>query len=191
MRTRLPSPALVVSCVALLVALGGTSYAAVAVTGSAVNITDPGIAANKAKVDGTGKLQVNVNGIAGARPVAPSTPWSADVSISAGAYVPLLGPKSSPINLTSLSVSLSGAAAPTDFTGIVLQAWHVPSSATTCTLTSYDRELWYLPRITASAPFTVSFPTPLQLVPKAGTKACLYARSLDHDVQLNASGFLG
>ncbi len=182
MRTRLPSPALVISCVALLLALGGTSYAAIKATGSAVNIVDPARAGNKAKVDRTGKLQVNI---------APSTPWSADRSIAAGAYVPLVGPKSVPINLTSLSVSLTGSAAATDSTGIVLQAWKVPAAATHCALTTYRGELWYIPRITAAAPFAVSFPTPLQLVPAAGTKVCLYARSLDRDVQLNASGFVG
>ena len=190
MRIRPPSPALVISCLALLLALGGTSFAAVNATGSAVNITDPVTAANKAKVDGTGKLQVNVNGTAGARPVPPSTPWSADVSLPNGNYVSLVGPKSTPINLTSLSASLAGSAAATDITGILLQAWHVPGSATTCAITAFDRELWYIPRLTASAPFAVSFPTPIQLVPPAGTKVCLYARSLGADAQLNASGFV-
>ena len=71
MRIRLPSPALVISCLALLLALGGTSFAAVNATGNAVNIVDPVTAANQAKVDSTGKLQVAVNGIPGARPVAP------------------------------------------------------------------------------------------------------------------------
>ena len=77
MRIRPPSPALVISCLALLLALGGTSFAAVNATGNAVNIVDPVTAANKAKVDTSGKLQVAVNGTAGARPVAPATPWSA------------------------------------------------------------------------------------------------------------------
>ena len=77
MRFRPPSPALVISCLALLLALGGTSFAAVSATGNSVNIVDPVTAANKAKVDASGKLQVTVNGTAGARPVAPATPWSA------------------------------------------------------------------------------------------------------------------
>jgi hypothetical protein len=181
MRTRLPSPALVISCLALLLALGGTSYAAIEATGSAVNITDPVTASNKAKVDRAGRLRVNI---------APTTPWSADRSLPVGAYVPLVGPRSTPINVTDLSVSLTGTATPTDFTGIVLQAWRVPASAPTCALTSFAGELWYLPRITAAAPFAVSFSTPLQLVPPAGKKVCLYARSLDGDARLNASGFV-
>jgi hypothetical protein len=49
-----PSPALLVAFVALLVALGGTAYAATTI----VNIADPATPANKAKVDATGKLAV-------------------------------------------------------------------------------------------------------------------------------------
>ncbi len=55
MRFALPSPALVVACLALLLAAGGVSYAA---TGNAINITDLVTAANKAKVDAAGKLNV-------------------------------------------------------------------------------------------------------------------------------------
>jgi hypothetical protein len=111
---RLPSPALVISCIALLLAAGGTSFAAITATGNAVNITDPVTAANKAKVDATGKLQVTVNGTAGARPVAPTTPWSKSVTAFAGGPFTLAGPKSSPINLTSISISLPNYAATTD-----------------------------------------------------------------------------
>lgn len=182
MRRRLPSPALVIACIALLLALGGTSLAALNATGSAVNITDPKTAANKAKVDATGRLQVNI---------APSTPWSTDRNLPTGAYVPLAGPKNTPIDVTSLTISLSAAAATTEFTGIVLQAWNVPASATTCSATSFKGEVWFIPRITASAPFAVSFPTPLQVAPAPGKKVCLYARSLDVGAQINASGFMG
>src|SRR4051794_12560538 len=52
---RRPSPALVLAFIALLIALGGTALAA---TGQLVNITDPVNAANKAKVDATGRLNV-------------------------------------------------------------------------------------------------------------------------------------
>jgi hypothetical protein len=55
MRIGKPSPALVVAIIALCVAAGGTAYAA---TGSLVNITDPVNAAQKAKVDTAGRLNV-------------------------------------------------------------------------------------------------------------------------------------
>jgi len=55
---RLPSPALVIACLALLLAAGGVSYATVKATGSAVNVVDPVTAANAARVDSAGKLEV-------------------------------------------------------------------------------------------------------------------------------------
>jgi hypothetical protein len=55
MRIGKPSPALVVAIIALFVAAGGTAYAA---TGSLINITDPVNAAQKARVDTAGRLNV-------------------------------------------------------------------------------------------------------------------------------------
>src|SRR6266511_3026432 len=109
MRLRPPSPALVIACLALLLAAGGTSVAAITATGSAVNIVDPVTAANKAKVDGTGKLQVG--GTVSSRPLAPPSPWSGTGDASPGGKTLLAGPTTSPINVTSLSVSLVDAAA--------------------------------------------------------------------------------
>jgi hypothetical protein len=190
MRIRPPSPALVISCLALLLALGGTSFAAVNATGSAVNIVDPVTAGNAAKVDATGKLQVNVNGTAGARPTAPSTPWSATALVPLGTPVLLVGPRTSPINVTSLSASLLDSAAATDVAQVQLYAFHVPGSATTCNNAAIDTRMWYIPRLTASAPFAVSFPTPVQLVPPAGTRGCLYALTSGNSAYVNASGFV-
>jgi hypothetical protein len=192
MHIRPPSPAMVISCLALLLALGGTSFAAVSATGNAVNIVDPVTAANKAKVDGTGKLQVAVNGTAGARPVAPATPWFATIFVPPGATVLLEGPRTSPINVTSLSASLSSVAAADDTAQFSLLAEHVPGSATTCANPLYDATLWFTPRLTASAPLVVSFPTPLQLTPPAGTKGCLFAQLAvsNTTVVFNASGFV-
>ena len=190
MRFRPPSPALVISCLALLLALGGTSFAAVSATGNAVNIVDPVTAANKAKVDTSGKLQVAVNGTAGARPVAPATPWSAFRAYSPSDTIALVGPKASPINVTSLSFSLSSSAAADATTSVQLLAYHVPSAATTCASATFDTVLWVIPRLT-SAPFAVSFPTPLQLVPPAGTKGCLVLFNFGANaVDVNASGFV-
>ena len=55
MRLGKPSPAIVVAIVAVVVATGGTAFAA---SGQLVNIVDPGNAAQAAKVDASGKLNV-------------------------------------------------------------------------------------------------------------------------------------
>ena len=55
MRFAKPSPAMVVAMIALVVAMGGTAFAA---SGQLVNIVDPGNAARAAKVDAAGKLNV-------------------------------------------------------------------------------------------------------------------------------------
>ncbi len=51
MRRFRPSPAFVVACVALLLAAGGTSVAAVRATAGAVNVVDPVIPSQIARVD--------------------------------------------------------------------------------------------------------------------------------------------
>src|SRR5689334_18408383 len=58
MRLRLPSPALVIACLALLVGAGGVAYGTVKSTGQAVNIVDPTSASYAAKVDPAGTLRV-------------------------------------------------------------------------------------------------------------------------------------
>ena len=51
--------------------------------------------------------------------------------------------------------------------------------------------LWQIPRLTGSAPFAISFPTPLQLVPPAGTQGCLVSFNFGNaTVTVNASGFV-
>jgi len=174
-----------------LLALGGTSFAAVSATGNAVNIVDPVTAANKAKVDSSGKLQVAVNGTAGARPVAPATPWFIDSAVHTTERVLLAGPSGSPINMTSLSLSLFDNVEPTDKAIVELQAFHVPGSATACTEDTQDGVVWRIARLTATTPLAVSFPTPLQIKPPAGTRACLYAAVGLNSVAINASGFMG
>jgi hypothetical protein len=76
MRIRRPSPALVVASIAIIIATAGTAFAA---TGQLVNITDPGNAAQAAKVDATGKLNVgdgsgalSVDGTTTSHEAAPS-----------------------------------------------------------------------------------------------------------------------
>src|SRR2546423_1356342 len=91
MRLPRPSPALVIACIALLLAAGGASYAAVKATGSAVNVVDPTNAAQIAKVDASGKLLVgdgagplSVDGTVSARPWVPSSPFRATIEASPG-----------------------------------------------------------------------------------------------------------
>jgi hypothetical protein len=54
-----PSPALVIACLALLLAAGGGAFAAVRATGNAVNIVDPASASRIAKVSSGGGLKVS------------------------------------------------------------------------------------------------------------------------------------
>lgn len=76
-RLRRPSPAMLVGFLALLVALGGTAYAATTI----VNIADPTTPANKAKVDTTGALKTagtsTVSGFVGE--TTPKTPFTGGV----------------------------------------------------------------------------------------------------------------
>ena len=55
---RLPSPALVIACLALLLGAGGVAYGTTVATGQLVNIVDPNTAAQAAKVAPGGFLQV-------------------------------------------------------------------------------------------------------------------------------------
>jgi hypothetical protein len=75
MRFSRPSTGTILGAVALFVALGGTALAA---TGTVVNIADPTTAANVAKVDANGRLQVgggpvSLTGTVTTQIAAPST----------------------------------------------------------------------------------------------------------------------
>jgi hypothetical protein len=194
MRFSLPSPALVIACLALLLAAGGVSYAA---TGNAVNIVDPVAAANKAKVDASGKLYVgdgsgplSVDGTVSGRPAAPASPWSASVNINSG-LVALVGPSSLPINVTSLSISTyapSGSSV-----GVYLYGAHVPTSYTNCANAASDGLLWRIYDVgDGVTPISFNFPTPLQWKAPANTKACLLAQAgTTYQTAMNAVGFYG
>jgi len=189
---RLPSPAIVIACVALLLAAGGTSVAAINATGTAMNIVDPVTAANKAKVDANGKLLVSAGGTVSARPLNATTPWNNVAQVATAQTVLLNGPQANPINVSSLSVSLVQSASATDTADVFLVADHVPSSATTCAGAVFDSTPWHVARLTGNAPLTVSFPTPIQIKPAAGTKVCLFAGSFSTvDVTFSANGFIG
>ena len=97
MRIRRPSPALIVACIAIVIATAGTAFAA---TGQLVNITDPGNAAQAAKVDATGKLNVGdgsgaltVDGTTTSREAPGSALFRGQAfAFSGGSCVPLATP---------------------------------------------------------------------------------------------------
>src|SRR2546425_5723374 len=71
MRLPRPSATFVIAVLALLLAAGGGAFAAVTVTGSAVNIVDPAVSTRIAHVDSNGHLVV-----AGAlAPAVPKSPF--------------------------------------------------------------------------------------------------------------------
>jgi hypothetical protein len=195
-----PSPALVIACVALLLAAGGSAVAATTLTGTAVNLVDATDASRIAHVDSTGKLLVGdgssfltVNGTVLTQPADPGTPWRASLTaLAAGPVKPVAGPTTLPISVTSVSFSLPAGVAANAIGGVKLQAAHVSISATSCVGASsiLDSIIWNIPRVTASAPGAVTFPTPLRYTAPSG-KACLFVASTGNDVAFNASGFYG
>jgi hypothetical protein len=196
MRFSLPSPALVVACLALLVAAGGVSYAA---TGSSVNIVDPVTATSKAKVTSGGKLwvgdgagYVTVDGTVSGRPAAPASPWSAREDFVGFSSKYIAGPSLSPINVTSLSISTDEASG--SGLSLYLYAAHVPNTATSCSGATGDGVIWkILDAGDGVVPVSFSFPTPLQWKPPASTKACLQAvvNGGINTTTVNATGFYG
>src|SRR5581483_4310475 len=198
MRSLRPSPALVIASLALLLAVGGVSYATVKATGNAVNIVDPITATNIAKVDNNGALKTNANITGGnVAPTAPAQPWAASEDLTIGGAPPeafIAGPTTAAIDITSISLSMSGAAAADGTENVRLIVYVFPGSASACAGSpTFVTTLWHLPRITASAPVTVAFPTPLQYRPQSGMKACLLADDIGAGggVTLNVSGFYG
>jgi hypothetical protein len=147
---------------------------------------------NKAKVNSSGQLLVS--GVA--RPLAPAATWFASEDVAGsgslfGGAVLLTGPTSSPIDVTSVSISLQPGAT-SGSADIRLIAENVSGTATSCSGATFDATLWHVPNVTAGTPFTESFPAPLQWHPASGTKTCLFAHNLaGSTVTVNASGFLG
>jgi hypothetical protein len=192
MRLSLPSPALVISCIALLLAMGGVTYAA---TGSSVNLVDPANATYKARVDSLGMLHVGdglgpltVDGTVSSHPAAPVGPWHISEDISA-APTRIAGPSAIPINLTSLSVSTDTT------TGIGIHVSvsvaNVSNSATSCTGANLSATIWQV-RNLGNGVISFTFPTPLQWKPAANTKACLFvSTNSPYVTTMNAVGFYG
>jgi len=193
-----PSPALVVACLALLLAAGGASFAAVRSTGQAVNVLDPTTGAG-ALVDATGHLVVGdgagpltVDGTVGQRMLSATTPWSAAVA-TGNSVVPLAGPggKSQPVSVTSISPAIDTGGTP--IAEWKLEAGHVPASATDCSGIVVDSTIWHIRDTNAVQPVVVAFPSPLTFTPPPGTRACLQVNnaSTSRTGQFNAGGFFG
>ncbi len=96
---RLPSPALVIACLALLLAAGGVAYGTTVATGQLVNIVDPNNAAQAAKVAPGGFLQVGdgsgpltVDGGVTAREAPPNTFYRNYVAVNPGSCVAVATP---------------------------------------------------------------------------------------------------
>ena len=173
---------------------------ALANVGQVVNISDHSTSAFFAKVDSTGKLAVgdgagplSVDGTVTGRSAAPASPWySRALNIANTSGVFLAGPSASPINVTSLSISTDLSTG--DGTHAYLFAYHVPSSATGCTLDTFDGTIWEIRDLgDGTTPLSFTFPTPLQYKPPANTKGCLLGASDSSIVttSMNAVGFYG
>ena len=184
-----------VGLASLLSPLVGTALANV---GQVVNISDHSASAFFAKVDSTGKLSVgdgagplSVDGTVASRPAAPASPWSASENIAGGVFI--AGPTTSPINVTSLSVSTNAS------TGqgitVALHSYSVPISATICNggVAVFIATVWrILDAGDGTTPLSFSFPTPLQFKPPANTKVCVFAAAVTPlGTTLNAVGFYG
>jgi hypothetical protein len=155
-------------------------------TGLAQAVTVTNTAANPVPVEGT------VSG----RPAAPASPWSSPLNgipIGGNFTQVLAGPSASPINITSLSASVSlGSQAVVN-----LIAFNVPDTATDCSGPGSGAKIIFV-LVNVAAPIAVPFPTPLQWAPPAGQKACLTATaggvpggSSGGTLTVNASGFFG
>jgi hypothetical protein len=192
--------------VAAMLAVVAAPVGAMAATGQLINIADPGNATQVAHVDAGGHLEVGdgsgaltVDGTI--RPQAPAAPWSAQAVApngSSGYYVPLLlGPTSTAVNVTSLSITIDGPG----YGEWALYAYSAPASSTSvasCNVLygSYRAVLWEAVSISAGVPAYLTFPTPLQYRPVTGTKACLmietpYESDASDAGFVSAGGFYG
>jgi hypothetical protein len=153
-----------------------------------------------AKVDSAGRLSIGdgagpltVDGVVSGRPAAPSAPWwaSEDIQASLGSRVLIAGPRSTPIDVTSLSISIDATSG--SGINVYLYAYVVAGTATSCNLTSFARTLWHIHGAgDGTTPLAFSFPTPLQYRAPSNMKACLYATALTgYTTTMNAVGFYG
>jgi hypothetical protein len=127
MKVRMPhnAAALLLGGLAVVIASTGT---AVAATGQIVNIADPTTAANKAKVDSSGRL--NVTGPVTANPAAPSTFFHGVGSINSSGgcvpvYIPPAGKAAVVLNLQATAYAIGTPS------GSLLRFW-ISSTSSPC-----------------------------------------------------------
>lgn len=189
MRDRFTGRQITTIVVAIALTVVAFPVGVLAATGSLVNITDPTHPAYKARVSSVGALTVGdggrsltVDGTVVAQPAAPALPWSYANNNASGYYV-VAGPTSQTINVTSLTVSpYSGTI--TDSRVLTSQ---LPSSATDCS--SINGPDLYLDDVPATTPLVVTFPAPLQIAPTATAKKVCVWVYVDHQSDVDISGF--
>jgi hypothetical protein len=181
---------LTVMVVAVCAAAVLTPTAVYAVTGNAVNVTDPYNASQKARVsggkltvgDGVGALTVDgtvrVGDGSGALTVDgttvsadPSTAWSvyADIANN-GTDILLLKDLAANAGATIGSITLSNTAA--SVVKVQLMARH-PNSANVCTGPGVVQDYYQLYAVPANDTRTIAF-SPRLRVPKLGAESCLF-----------------
>jgi hypothetical protein len=166
--------------VAVAIAIVAFPVAVYAATGSLINITDPVHASQKARVDSSGRLLVNVNGVLDSRMGVPAKPWSrafdlgnpSDVVFTAMARV---------VYVTSLTVTPTGVG---DFH---LTQLTVPGDATDCTNILSVQQIYAARNLSVGAPLAAAFPTPLRIAPNSGHKQCIIVQG--PGMAIDVSGF--
>src|ERR1044071_8202149 len=101
----------------------------------------------------------NVAGSVTARPAPPDSTWSVAGFMEGSNLLPA-GPSSTPIDLTSLTVSPRVSGDSGSFLA-ELGRFTVADTATDCTGAVFDRDFWVASDVSAS--LAVAFPTPLQV----------------------------
>jgi hypothetical protein len=162
-RRFVPSPALVIGGLALVVALGGTSYA---VTATVVNIADPSHPSHRVHVNAAGAL--NTYGTAAVHgavaPQAPQTPLWAQFYLSAGVANMAIGPTKAVIALNRIVVD--NYFGQTNGDTAQVHVYESGGSTTACDGSTGSRQLGVYD-VRAGSTVTDTMPTPIVLRPFA------------------------
>ena len=166
---------------------------ALATVGSTTNISDHSASAYFAKVDSSGALKTTAAVTGKVSPAAPASPWSflQDIAGAQPPGVPVAGPSTTPINLTSLTITTHAASG--EGIQTILTSVQIPSSATNCGFPGSNTAIWRIDDLgDGSTPQTFTFPTPLQLKPASGSKVCLLVGTSEvGSTWVDAVGFYG
>lgn len=172
----------------LVVGVPGTAWAVDTFTN--VAIEDP-VSGLKATVDSAHAL------FTAAKPKPPTSPFllGGEHFSSATPSAFVVGPTSSPINVTSVTAAMRGTASDTLESNVQLVGVAVAGTATNCSTPISAKTLWESGKITANAPAEATFPAPLQFRPPLGDRACLQVgvapEAGNFAAMANVSGYLG